>query len=399
MTQETGSNGGPGALSGYTVLELGGFITGPLCTMLMADLGAEVIKVEDRKGDPFRPHEQGLYSPSFRAFNRNKKSMTLDLRSQEGREIFLQLVERADAVVENFRPGTLDRLGVGYEILHNVNPRLVYLSINGFGNSGPQHLRPSVDAIGQAASGLMSLLVDGDDLKLRGTSFSDITTGIFSAYGLLAGLMARDRYGKGMKVENSMLASTMAFVGHTFTNYFSTGRVFEPGTRAEIAQIFPLKAGDGKLLTIQIAGREKFWEFVTDAIGRPELRDDPRFKTRPDRVKNYDGLHEIFKTLFLEQPRDAWVDLMMRHDVPVSPIYSVDEVEDDPQVQFQDAFISFEHPLEGITKAVKNPILFSEASTAYRMPPPALGDHTEAILAELGYDEERVAALREAQVI
>ena len=242
------------ALGGITVLEFASYVSGPYAGMMLGDLGAEVIKVEDPKsGDPFRGWGAADYSATFGSVNRNKKSIILDLKSTEGVAAAIALTEEADVLIENFRPGTMDRLGLGYEKLSAINPRLVYCSVTGFGGTGPYAKRPGYDTVGQAMGGLLSVLTDLDSPKGMGISLSDHLTGMMTAYGCLGALAARERTGKGQRVETSLLTATLSFLGENAARYFEEGRVPSRKTRTQTAQVYSFVAGDGKPFVIHLS--------------------------------------------------------------------------------------------------------------------------------------------------
>lgn len=395
MTSATGQR----PLEGFTIVEMGNFIAGPYAGMLLADLGAEVIKVEEVKaGDPFRAWGKGLYSPAFCAFNRGKKSLTLDVRQERGREALLRLTDQADALIENFRPGVMARLGADYETVSSRNPRIVYCSLSGFGQSGPYRDRPSYDTVGQAMGGLLALLTDSDDPRPRGPALADSLTGLFGAFGVLSALMARERTGIGQKVETSQMESVAAFVGETLTFYEAQGMVSNAWTRPRLAQVYGFDTADGKQLAIHLSSPPKFWEGLTDAVGRPDLRDDPRFIDRNARAEHYNELYEELVPLFKQRTRDEWLTLFEQHDVPGAPAYRVNELVDDPQFAHQGIRIEHSHP-EGDSVTAKNPLNLLGTPLTYDVPPPGLGEHNEEVLSRLGFTTDEVAALRREGVI
>lgn len=386
---------GNGALQGLKILEVGAFIAGPLAGMLLGDLGAEVIKVEEpERGDPFRSWKDGLYSPNFAAFNRNKKSLTLNLRSPEGQEAFLRLSEQADVIIENHRPGVMDRLGIGYEIVRERNPLIIYCSLSGFGQDGPYRDRPSFDTVGQSIGGLMWMLVNPDDPKTRGTSLADGLSGMFCAYGVQAALLARERTGIGQKIETSMLQSVMGFLNETFANYFSNGAVFDVWDRPRLAQSYGFHASDNLPFAIHLSSPPKFWEGLVEAVNRPDLLNDSRFKDRVARQQHYQELYAELSPLFKLKTRQEWLDILGSYDVPVAPIYRIDEVVEDPQVKHLDALLRLEHPTEGLSVTAKNPVVFKKTPLNNPQPAPTLGEHTDTLLQSLGYTSETIQAFR-----
>jgi crotonobetainyl-CoA:carnitine CoA-transferase CaiB-like acyl-CoA transferase len=387
-------------IHGVRVVEIANFITGPYAGMLLADLGAEVIKVEHPNGgDPFRSWNHGTYSPQFRAYNRGKKSLTLDLKSARGSQILHELVSKADVLIENFRPGIADRLGFGFSRLEKLNPRLIYCSVSGFGETGPYRARPAYDTVGQGYSGLLGMLTQAARPRAVGPAFSDSITGVFACYGIMAALLARERTGLGQKVELSMLSATLAFLVEPAVAYLSTGKIHDCFTRPRISQVFASACSDGKLLAIHLSSPPKFWESLTDAIDLPELRRDPRFLTRDKRIDNYENLASIVENALKAKPRIYWLQQMERHDVPCTPIYDMSEVFEDPQLKHLGLEVEYQHPKEGPTKSVRPAITLSRTELEKVSPPPALGEHSEEIVRELGYDPAELRLLRQQGVI
>jgi crotonobetainyl-CoA:carnitine CoA-transferase CaiB-like acyl-CoA transferase len=352
--------------------------------MLLGDLGAEVIKIEDPKtGDPFRGWGAAEYSATFGSVNRNKKSIILDLKSDDGREAALALANEADVVIENMRPGTMERLGLGWEVLSAANPRLVYCSITGFGRTGPYADRPGYDTVGQAMGALLSVLTDLENPQPMGVSLSDHLTGIMAAYGVLGALMARHNTGKGQMVDTSLLSATLAFLGENAARYFEEGDVPKRKTRTETAQVYAFIAGDGKPFVVHLSSPPKFWEGLCRTAGHPEWIDDPRFKTKADRRKAYDTLKAGFQEAFAAKPRDHWLESLRGADVPSAPIYSLDEALADPQVQHLGMVTELPHPKLGSIKLVTGAVNLSDTPVAINSPAPGHGEHTEEILARL----------------
>ena len=390
------------ALEGIRVLDLSSYIAGPFATMLLGDLGAEILKVEvPGEGDPFRSWEKEPknYSPLFCSFNQNKKSLTLNLRSQEGKKIFLRLAREADVIVENFRPGVVDRLGIGYEALREDNPRIIYCSISAFGQNGPYRDRPGYDTIGQALSGLLSILTDLRSPNGPGAPFSDHLGGIYGCYGILAALMARERTGKGQKVETSLLEATMSFIGYTITQYLATGEVPTMVSRLHQAQVYAFVAGDGLAFVVHLSHPKKFWTGLTEVVELPDLGEDPRFKDREGRMKHYDLIREILQKVFKNGPRDHWLKLLEEKDVPSAPLRTFDEVFDDPQVRYLDRLVGLNAPGLGTIQMVKNGVTLSETPAEISTRPPRLGENTEETLHRLGYGPKEISDLREKGVI
>ena len=319
-------------LDGIRVVEQGTFITGPCAGMMLADLGADVIKVESPEGDPYRSYQGGRYSPHFQAYNRNKRGIALDLKSDADRQLFEGLVREADVFIQNFRPGTAERLGSGHERLRKLNPRLVYCGISGFGGDGPYVERPSYDSVAQALSGFLSVVVDPRDPQFLGPALADAITGIYAAYGVLGALVQRGRTGEGTLVEVSMLEAMTHFAVEPFAAYFALGTVPRSMDRPRLAQAYILRTADGRLIVLHLSSLEKFWSGLVGALDAPELARDPRFHTRQERINNYEALRAELMARFATQGLAHWAERLRRHDVPHAPINGVDQVVADPQV-------------------------------------------------------------------
>ena len=394
-----GAADGP-PLAGVRVLELASYVTGPHASVLLADMGADVIKVEERtQGDPFRGWGKGGYSPTFRSVNRGKRSLAIDLRTPDGRRIVADLADRADVLIENYRPGVVNRMGLGYEAVRTRNPRIVYCSISGFGSSGPYRDRPGYDTVGQAMSGLLGMTTDFEAPVTMGISFSDHITGEAAAYGILAALVGRGASGKGRLVETSLLQATTAFLAENAARYFDEGEVPTRATRAKIAQAYAFVAGDGGPFVVHLSSPPKFWEGLTTAVGRPDLCADPRFADRAARIRNYDELAAILGEIFRTAPRAEWLAKLGASDVPAGPINRFDEVFADPGVQALGMVRTVRHPTAGEMRLLAGPVTVSGHEEAEIGPPPLLGEQTNAILGELGLDSAAITALRAAEVI
>jgi len=369
------------ALGGITVLEFASYVSGPYAGMMLGDLGAEVIKVEDPKsGDPFRGWGAADYSATFGSVNRNKKSIILDLKSTEGVAAAITLTEEADVLIENFRPGTMDRLGLGYEKLSAINPRLVYCSVTGFGGTGPYAKRPGYDTVGQAMGGLLSVLTDLDSPKGMGISLSDHLTGMMTAYGCLGALAARERTGKGQRVETSLLTATLSFLGENAARYFEEGKVPSRKTRTQTAQVYSFVAGDGKPFVIHLSSPPKFWKGLCKVAGHNEWFDDERFVDKAKRRANYDELEGLLAAVFKTETREYWLEQLLEEDVPSAPIYTLDETLDDPQIRHLGVIHEVPHPKVGSVKLVESGVRMSETPPEIRTAAPLHGEHTEEIL-------------------
>jgi crotonobetainyl-CoA:carnitine CoA-transferase CaiB-like acyl-CoA transferase len=324
---------GTGPLAGIRVIEQGTFITGPCAGMMLADLGADVIKIESPEGDPYRAYQGGQYSPHFQAYNRNKRSLVLDLKTSADRALLDGLISEADVYIQNFRPGTAARLGAGSERLCNLNPRLIYGSISGFGSSGPYATRPSYDSVAQALSGFLSVVVDSDRPRFLGPALADAITGNYAAYGILGALVQRGRTGRGCLVEVSMLEAMAHFAVEPFAAFFALGETPTSSDRPRLAQAYILRTSDKRLIAIHLSSLEKFWEGLVNALQSPDLLGDERFKTRLLRIANYESLTAELDKRFAKASLAVWVERLGQNDVPFAPINSIDEVVQDPQVR------------------------------------------------------------------
>jgi crotonobetainyl-CoA:carnitine CoA-transferase CaiB-like acyl-CoA transferase len=389
------------ALADITVIECATFVTGPYAGALLAELGARVIKIESPPdGDPYRYFAaDDFYSPNFAHLNRNKESLALDLKSEQGKAICIDLVKESDVFIENFRPGAAERLGLGYDALRGANRRLVYCSISAFGKSGPYAEKPGFDTLGQAMSGLLSLLTDPDKPSVMGIALSDYTTGMSACYGILGALLARQKTGHGTKVETSLLQATLSFIGETAAGYLRTGQIPDRAARVKNAHAFAFVASDGLPLAIHCSVPEKFWLAFLQAVGRGDLTADERFKTREARKKNYAALEEALKPTFAAQTRAEWLERMEKHDVPAAPLYNIAEVLDDPQVKHLDLLEETSHAKAGEWTFVGPPVSYAKLSSDPAKPAPLVGEHTAMIMAELGYDSAEVKELEAQGVV
>jgi crotonobetainyl-CoA:carnitine CoA-transferase CaiB-like acyl-CoA transferase len=382
-------------LKDITVVECSTFVTGPYAASLLADLGARVIKIESPPdGDPYRYFAPDpFFSFNFAHLNRNKESLALDLKSSKGKEIVIELLKRADVFVENFRPGTAERLGLGYDFLRALNRRLVYCSISAFGQSGPYVNKPGFDTLGQAVSGLLSLLSDPNEPKVMGMAVSDYVTGLSAGYGILGALLGRVKSGDGCRVETSLLQSTLSFIGETAAGYLRTGVVPDRMARVKNAHAFAFVCKDRLPIAIHCSVPEKFWLALLKAADRMDLAADPRFKTRDTRRQNYEALESLLAPVFLTRSRAEWLQRLEADDVPVVPLYNMAEVLNDPQVRHLDLVEELAHPQAGKLQFIGGPVRYDGLTKEPGAAPPLIGEHSAAILKELGYDPAAVAKL------
>src|SRR6184192_2489429 len=312
-------------LAGIRVVEQGTFITGPCAGMMLADLGADVIKVESPEGDPYRAYQGGQYSPHFQAYNRNKRSVALDMKQTADCELFRGLIREADVYIQNFRPGTAERLGAGVERLLQINPRLVYCSISGFGASGPYAERPSYDSVAQALSGFLSVVVDYRRPQFLGPALADAITGLYASQGILAALVQRGRTARGGHVEVSMLEAMAHFAVEPFAAFFALGQTPTSADRPRLAQAYILRTADERLIAIHLSSLEKFWQGLVQALEAPELARDPRFATRAGRIEEYEALRIELDAHFSRRTLDEWMHRLEAHDVPHAPVNRSEE--------------------------------------------------------------------------
>jgi crotonobetainyl-CoA:carnitine CoA-transferase CaiB-like acyl-CoA transferase len=367
-----------GVLNGIRVVEQGTFITGPCAGMMLADLGADVIKVESPEGDPYRSYQGEHYSPHFQAYNRNKRSIALDLKEPSDRKLFDGLVAEADVFIQNFRPGTAARLGAGHERLRELNPRLIYGSISGFGSSGPYADRPSYDSVAQALSGFLSVVVDSSRPRFLGPALADAITGIYAAYGVLGALVQRGRTGVGCLVEVSMLEAMAHFAVEPFAAFFALGNTPTSSDRPRLAQAYILRTADARLVAIHLSSLEKFWDGLVAALNAPELARDERFNPRTARIANYEALNEELDRRFAQYDLSYWIEILERNDVPYAPINAIDEVVHDPQVEHLGLIVPVVSAHSG-AQAVRPPVQFGGVRSFSVRAAPALDQHGTVI--------------------
>jgi len=387
-------------LEGLKVLDLSHALAGPFCSTMLADYGAQVIKIEPPgSGDIARAWGTKLpggETDYFVGLHRNKKGIVLDLKNPVGKETFLRMVERCDVVLENFRAGTLERLGLDYETARKRNPGIVYCSISGFGQDGPYRDRPALDLILQAESGMISATGEVGGRGARaGVSIADLTAGMNAAFAIMVALREKDISGVGQAIDVSMLEGQLSLMGIMIGHYFSTGEVAEPMGTAYKA-LLPYQTFRTKTRDLALAvGSEKLWREFCPAIGCPELADDPRFKTNGDRNKNRPALIDKLQEVFLTASYEEWEARLVKAGIPIGAINNVSQVLDHPQVKARGSIVEMDHPKAGKVKVVGVPIRFSKTPGSVRTPSPSLGEHTEEVLKEvLGMDETQIEALR-----
>ena len=371
-------------LKDVRVIEMGTFITGPATGMLLGDLGADVIKVEHPKGDPFRAFKGGLYSPHYQTYNRNKRSVTIDTKTRQGRARLDALIADADVFIQNFRPGTAGKLGVDAERLQGINPALIYCSISGFGPSGPDRDRPAFDSVAQAASGFLRLLVNPENPRVVGPALADAITGFYAAYGILGALHERHATGKGRVVEVSMLEAMTHFNLDDFTHYFSEGEIMGPYSRPHVSQSYVFECADGKWIALHMSSPPKFWEGLAEAVGMPDMLERPEFADRNARIANYEKVLATLAPIFKSKPLGAWCAALGSRDVPHAPLHASNEALETPQAKHLQLEIEAEHPEMGRFRTVRSPVSFDGERSLEVVPPPTLGEHNGEILGEGG---------------
>ncbi len=377
-------------LEGLTVLDFSHALAGPYCTMLMAAYGAKVIKVEGPEGDIGRtwgPPFNGVDACYFVGLNSGKQSLAVDLKTREGLEVCRKLAAKADFVVENFRPGTMNRLGLDYTSLSAANPRVIYVSISGYGQTGPRRLEPAMDLIIQSASGLMSITgtAAGETVK-TGHSIADITAGLFSLIGAMMALEARHRTGRGQFVDVSMMDTVMSTMLPSFARYLASGIVPKPmGTLFEGIVPYRNFVCEDREITLAVAS-DKLWRSFCEAIGRPELGNHPDYNSNPLRVKNRGVLEPMLEAMFHSRPAAYWVELLTKHGIPVTVVRNLKEVLDDEQTAARNMTPTVEHAVAGRIRVIGVPVQLSETPGRIGNAAPLLGADTAAILKEVNSD-------------
>ena len=385
-------------LRGFTVLDLGTFITAPYAAMLLAELGADVIKVERPEGgDPFRWFAGGLSSPHFQAHNRHKRSVALDYTTPDGLKLLHLLIEQADALVINVRPGVEQRLGIDEATLRRLNPKLVFCFITGFGADGPYANRPAYDNVGQALAGWLSRFHDTDDARVAGPAISDAATGIFACLGIVSALLERTKTGVGRKVEVSMLEATLALAVEPLAHYFVTGDEQPFYLRGAMSQAYILTCKDGKRIALQMSSPDKFWKGLAAVIESPDLLQ--RYPDRKRRVDSYEVIGRELSAIFATRPREEWLERLAQHDVPFAPERRLNELDEDPQVRHLDLFYELDHPAAGPVRSVHRAIRCDGSREIDFRPPPTLGEHTREVLAGLGLSDDELRGLSSQGVI
>ncbi len=394
----------PGPLEGIKVLSFGRVLAAPFATMLLADLGAEIMKIEDpKKGDIAR--NNGPFSKDLRSYflsvNRGKKGMTLNLRHERGREIAKKLIPKVDILVENYRPGTMKKMGLAYEDVNELNPALIYVSISGFGQFGPYSHKPAYDMVAQGMGGTVSITGEPGGAPVRvGYSIGDIGAALFAVNATLAALYEREKSGQGQHIDVAMLDSQVALCENACARYFATAEIPKPiGSRHPIVtpfQIFPTKTAE----MVVIAFKENEWENLCKAIDRNDLIADQRFKTAANRTRNHTVLESILCEVLRKKTRDEWISIFDKAGLTCSPVNNIEQVVKDPQVRAREMIIELTHPRLGKLNMVGTPMKFSRTPCQINKASPELGEHNKEILTDqLNFSEAEIEKLREEEVI
>lgn len=394
-----------GILSGIKVLDLTRVLAGPYSGMLMADMGADVIKIEmPGKGDDSRAFGPFINGESsyYMNLNRNKKGVTLNLKTEEGKNIFLEMVKKADVVLENYRPGTMEKLGLGYETLKMINPGIVYGCVSGFGHYGPYSQRAGYDIIGQAMGGLMSTTGwPGGEPTRTGTAMGDVLGGLSVTIGVVAAVVNKLQTGEGQKVDVSLVDSVVSSLEIINQIYLSTGRIPERiGNRYESTYPYDsFKVKDGSIVIA--CGNDKLFNILANEMGKAELTSDVRFVKNIDRVTNHDDLKEIIEKWSINFTIDELVERLLELGIPTAPINTIDRVVKDPHIAgAREMFVEVDHPVAGKNKITGNHIKFSDLKADIRMPAPVLGQHNDEVYSELlGFSKEKIRELKDNKVI
>ena len=386
-------------LDGVRVLDVSQIMAGPFCSMLLGDMGADVIKIELPDGDQTRRAMafklKGNDSLGFFNLNRNKRSLAIDLKKSAGREVFYRLARTADILIENYRPGVTRRLGIDYATLREINPRLIYASISGFGQTGPWSQRPGFDLIAQAMSGVMSITGQpGGPPAKSGVPVSDIGCALFALYGILSAFILRGKSGAGQYVDASLFEAAIAFSIWDISEYWGTGKVPGPlGTANRFSAPYQaVRAQDGYF--VLGANSNRLWQTLCETLERPDLLNDSRFGTISGRLLNRSPLIEEIEKSFAARPAGEWVQILLNAGIPAGPILNYEEALASEQVRAREAVMEFDHPVEGRVKSIGFPVKLSHTVQRIRRPPPLLGQHNDEIFDELGIPVELREQLR-----
>lgn len=391
-------------LEGITVLDLSHALAGPFCSTMLGDFGARVIKIEPPTGDIARAWGVPLTDDDtsyFVSLHRNKQGVGIDLSTAAGRELFFEMVKKADVVLENYRVGTLAKLGIDYDAARRHNPGIIYCSVSGFGQDGPYRDRPALDLILQAESGMISVTGEPGGSGVRcGVSIADLTAGMNATMGILLALRVKEKTGEGQSIDVSMMEGQMSLLGVMIGNYLADGVLPRPMGTA-YAALLPYQTFRTKSKDIALAvGSEKLWKIFCPAVGHPELAEDPRFRTNRDRIRHAPSLVEAVQNIMLTRTYEQWETLLLDAGIPMGAINDIGQLVEHPQVKARGSLVRMEHPRAGEVTIVGVPIRLSRTPGSVRTPAPKLGEHTVQVMREfMGMTDERIAELRDARVL
>ena len=391
-------------LEGIKILDLSRALAGPYCSMMLADMGAEVIKVEmPGRGDDSRawgpPFLKGE-SAYFMSVNRNKKSMTLNLKKERAIEIIHKLIKQSDIIIENFRPGTMERLSLSYTDVKKINPKIIYCSISGFGQDGPYRLLPGMDQVLQGMGGLMSITGEpnGPPIKV-GVAVADIAGGMFAAYGIMIALFNREKTGKGQKIDNSLLDNQIAWLTYRAGSFFVSGEIPKPlGSGHPV--IVPYQAFKAKDTYFNLAvGNDQLWKKFCKAVGLEEVMNDPKYATNSMRVENREDVVKILEDIICTKKAEEWLKTLTDAGIPCGPIYTMDKLFSDPQVLHRKMVQELDHPKAGTIKVTGIPFKLSDTPGEILTAPPFLGQHSKEILQDLGYNDKDIELMYQEKIV
>lgn len=392
------------ALAGIHVLDFSHALAGPYCTMLLADYGARVYKLESPQGDMGRgwgPPFTGGESSFFLGLNRGKFGVTIDLKQPEGLDLCLRVIDKMDVLVQNFRPGAMDRLGLGFEPMHKRHPRLVYCSISGYGQQGPSRDEATMDLVVQSSSGLMSITGTAEGESVRcGYGVTDVTAGQFAVIGILLALRARETTGVGQFVDVSMLDGMISTMTSNYMSFLGSNHVPKPmGTAFPTAVPYRVFQTKDRALALAV-GSEKLWSAFCQAIGQPDLKKHPDYESNAARIRNREALESLLSEIFLRLPVDEWIGKLRSAGIPCSLVRNFQEVKEDPQCEVRQMFPTLHHPAAGLHQVTGTPVKLSDSPSGPTLPAPLLGQHTRSALRELlGIDDETFEALAARRVV
>lgn len=391
-------------LQGVRVLEIAQYIAGPMAGQQLADFGAEVIKIErPGGGDPFRTYAGGRnilnYGFNFRAWNRNKKSLVLDLGAPDAQQIVHRIARDVDVVLENFRPGVMDRLGIGYEALKAMNPGIIYCAISGFSADGPYRSRPAFDTVGQALSGMLYLFSDPDNPRLRGPTVADQVTALQASNAILAMLRAKERTGQGGRIDLTMVDAAASFMPDVYAGHTDAQIVTTSSSRAAMSQAFIARCSDDRLIAVQLGGLDKAFVSLSEELGGCDLADNPLFDTRQNRTTNWDQLVEVIRPQFVSHPASHWLQRLLERGIPCSEVLTISEIFECPEVVHSGIFENVEHPVAGPMTMMKRPAKINSSRGSANGFPPLLGEHSASVLQDCGYSDDEIENMKSSGLV